>query len=199
MAAAADRLEGARACGAWMRPRTSAATICRRAPWRRCTRRLGRTCVPFILPPDSPNLRMLQAVGPTAQKQRYMQPYIEGRMMSAIAISEPGAGGDPAVDEDAGGEGRRPLGAQRPQDLDQPRAAPPISSSSWRAVGKDARAGRHHRLHRREGHAGIHRRARNPDDRRPPHLRDRVRGLPHARGSGAGRNRQGLSRRCSCG
>jgi alkylation response protein AidB-like acyl-CoA dehydrogenase len=58
---------------------------------------LGRTCVPFILPPDSPNLRMLQAVGTPAQKQRYMQPYIEGRMVSAIAISEPGAGGDPAA------------------------------------------------------------------------------------------------------
>ena len=40
---------------------------------------MGRTCVPFILPPDSPNLRMLQAVGTPAQKQRYMQPYIEGR------------------------------------------------------------------------------------------------------------------------
>ena len=57
---------------------------------------LGRTCVPFILPPDSPNLRMLQAVGTEAQKRKYMQPYIEGRMSSAIAISEPGAGGDPA-------------------------------------------------------------------------------------------------------
>jgi acyl-CoA dehydrogenase len=57
---------------------------------------LGRTCVPFVLPPDSPNLRMLQAVGTEAQKQKYMQPYIEGRMSSAIAISEPGAGGDPA-------------------------------------------------------------------------------------------------------
>jgi acyl-CoA dehydrogenase len=57
---------------------------------------LGRTCVPFVLPPDSPNLRMLQAVGTEAQKRQYMQPYIEGRMSSAIAISEPGAGGDPA-------------------------------------------------------------------------------------------------------
>ena len=57
---------------------------------------LGRTCVPFVLPPDSPNLRMLQAVGTEAQKRKYMQPYIEGRMVSAIAISEPGAGGDPA-------------------------------------------------------------------------------------------------------
>jgi alkylation response protein AidB-like acyl-CoA dehydrogenase len=57
---------------------------------------VGRSCVPFILPPDSPNLRMLQAVGTEAQKKSYMQPYIEGRMVSAIAISEPGAGGDPA-------------------------------------------------------------------------------------------------------
>ena len=51
----------------------------------------------FMLPPDSPNLRMLQAVGTEAQKRKYMQPYIEGRMVSAIAISEPGAGGDPAA------------------------------------------------------------------------------------------------------
>ncbi|MGY2907263.1 acyl-CoA dehydrogenase family protein [Bradyrhizobium sp. URHC0002] len=58
---------------------------------------LGRTCVPFVLPPDSPNLRMLQAVGTDAQKRKYMQPYIEGRMTSEIAISEPGAGGDPAA------------------------------------------------------------------------------------------------------
>lgn len=57
---------------------------------------LGRTCVPFVLPPDSPNLRMLQAVGTAEQKAKYLQPYIEGRMSSAIAISEPGAGGDPA-------------------------------------------------------------------------------------------------------
>src|SRR6267142_2665695 len=48
---------------------------------------LGRTCLPFVLPPDSPNLRMLQAVGTEAQKKKYLQPYIEGRMVSAIAIS----------------------------------------------------------------------------------------------------------------
>src|SRR4029450_11045292 len=56
---------------------------------------LGRTCVPFVLPPDSPNLRMLQAVGTAAQKTKYLQPYIEGRMSSAIALSEPGRGGAP--------------------------------------------------------------------------------------------------------
>jgi acyl-CoA dehydrogenase len=57
---------------------------------------LGRTSVPFSFPPDSPNLRMLKAAGSEAQKAMYLQPYIDGKMTSAIAISEPGAGGDPA-------------------------------------------------------------------------------------------------------
>ena len=57
---------------------------------------MARSCINFTLPPDSPNLRMLAAVGTESQKQRYLKPYIEGRMVSAIAISEPGAGGDPA-------------------------------------------------------------------------------------------------------
>ena len=58
---------------------------------------MAKTPIPFQLPPDSPNLRMLQAIGTPEQKARYLQPYIEGRMTSAIAISEPGAGGDPSA------------------------------------------------------------------------------------------------------
>ena len=57
---------------------------------------LGRTCVPFTFPPDSPNLHMLLAVADDDQKKKYLQPYAEGRAHSAIAISEPGAGADPA-------------------------------------------------------------------------------------------------------
>jgi acyl-CoA dehydrogenase len=57
---------------------------------------LGRTCVPFTFPPDSPNLHMLMAVASPEQKIRYMNPYAAGEAHSAIAISEPGAGGDPA-------------------------------------------------------------------------------------------------------
>jgi alkylation response protein AidB-like acyl-CoA dehydrogenase len=57
---------------------------------------LAKTPVPFQFPPDSPNLRMMRAVGTEEQKARYLQPYIDGTMTSAIAISEPGAGGDPA-------------------------------------------------------------------------------------------------------
>ena len=56
---------------------------------------LNTTVIPFMFPPDSPNLRMLQAVGSETQKEKYLKPYIAGEMHSAIAISEPGAGSDP--------------------------------------------------------------------------------------------------------
>jgi acyl-CoA dehydrogenase len=58
--------------------------------------RLKSTVTPFIFPPDSPNLHMLMAVASPEQKVKYMQPYAQGEMKSCIAISEPGAGGDPA-------------------------------------------------------------------------------------------------------
>jgi acyl-CoA dehydrogenase len=57
---------------------------------------LGRTITSFTLPPDTPNLKMLAAVGSDEQKQRYLKPYIDGELVSCIAISEPGAGADPA-------------------------------------------------------------------------------------------------------
>ncbi|WP_160120778.1 acyl-CoA dehydrogenase family protein [Rhodovarius lipocyclicus] len=57
---------------------------------------VSRTIVPFEFPPDSPNLHMLMAAANEDQRERYLKPYAEGRMKSAIAISEPGAGGDPA-------------------------------------------------------------------------------------------------------
>ena len=56
----------------------------------------GRTCTPFTFPPDSPNLHMLIAVANEEQKKKYLDPYARGEMHSAMAISEPGAGGDPA-------------------------------------------------------------------------------------------------------
>jgi acyl-CoA dehydrogenase len=55
---------------------------------------MGRTIVPYYLPPDSPNLRMLLLTATPEQKARYLEPYTRGEMVSAIAISEPGAGGD---------------------------------------------------------------------------------------------------------
>jgi (R)-benzylsuccinyl-CoA dehydrogenase len=51
---------------------------------------------PFILPPDSPNLWMLRETCKGDQIQKYLLPYASGDKKSAIAISEPGAGSDPA-------------------------------------------------------------------------------------------------------
>ena len=57
---------------------------------------LGRTATPFIFPPDSPNLHMMMQVASPWQRERYLEPYARGEAISCIAISEPGAGGDPA-------------------------------------------------------------------------------------------------------
>ena len=58
---------------------------------------LGRTVTPYTLPPDSPNLRMLQATVTERQREAYLAPYVRGETVSAIGISEPGAGADPAA------------------------------------------------------------------------------------------------------
>jgi acyl-CoA dehydrogenase len=57
---------------------------------------LRRTAVPFTFPPDSPNLHMLLATVNAQQRAKYLEPYARGETVSAIAISEPGAGADPA-------------------------------------------------------------------------------------------------------
>jgi acyl-CoA dehydrogenase len=57
---------------------------------------IGRTVTPYVLAPDSPNLRMLAACVNDDQRKRYLEPYVRGATISAIGISEPGAGADPA-------------------------------------------------------------------------------------------------------
>ncbi|MCW5752023.1 MAG: acyl-CoA dehydrogenase family protein [Alphaproteobacteria bacterium] len=58
---------------------------------------IGRTIVHYAIPPDSPNLHMLAAVANEEQRRRYLEPHARGETISAIAISEPGAGSDPAA------------------------------------------------------------------------------------------------------
>lgn len=57
---------------------------------------LGSSIARYDLPPDSPNLRMLMVAATPEQKKIYLEPYVRAETMSAIAISEPGAGADPA-------------------------------------------------------------------------------------------------------
>ncbi|WP_218508725.1 acyl-CoA dehydrogenase family protein [Variovorax sp. dw_308] len=68
----------------------------------------GKTITPYELPPDSPNLRMLMLSANDDQRERYLAPYARGETVSAMAISEPGAGADPAgmktrAERDGGG------------------------------------------------------------------------------------------------
>jgi len=56
---------------------------------------LGSTVATYTLPPDSPNLRMLMETVTERQKEAYLAPYARGETVSAIGISEPGAGADP--------------------------------------------------------------------------------------------------------
>jgi alkylation response protein AidB-like acyl-CoA dehydrogenase len=58
---------------------------------------LAKTVTPYSFPPDSPNLRMLMVAANEQQRQAYLGPYARGETISAIGISEPGAGADPAA------------------------------------------------------------------------------------------------------
>ena len=57
---------------------------------------LGKTVAPYVFPPDSPNLRMLMVTVNAEQREQYLGPYARGETTSAMGISEPGAGSDPA-------------------------------------------------------------------------------------------------------
>lgn len=57
---------------------------------------LWKTITPYKTLPDAPNLAMLLMAASPEQRKRYGEPLARGEMKSFIAISEPGAGGDPS-------------------------------------------------------------------------------------------------------
>ena len=141
---------------------------------------LGYTAVPFTFPPDSPNLHMMLATVTPEQRKKYLEPYAAGETTSAIAISEPGAGGDPAgmktkavKDGDHWVINGRKIWISR------------IAKADFTIVmavtdSEPRRTRRHHRLPGRQGHQGPGGGARHSHAGRPAHLRGRVRGLPRA-------------------
>ena len=48
----------------------------------------------FMLPPDAPNLYYLHACCKGEQREKYFQPYVDNKLDSAMAVTEPGAGSD---------------------------------------------------------------------------------------------------------
>lgn len=57
---------------------------------------LKHSIVPFVLPPESPNLFMLKELCKGDQVDRYLLPYARGEKKSCLALTEPGAGADAA-------------------------------------------------------------------------------------------------------
>lgn len=58
---------------------------------------LKHSIVPFVLPPESPNLFMLKELCKGDQVDRYLLPYSRGEKKSCLALTEPGAGADAAA------------------------------------------------------------------------------------------------------
>jgi (R)-benzylsuccinyl-CoA dehydrogenase len=58
---------------------------------------IKNSIVPFVLPPESPNLYLLKELCKGDQADRYLLPYARGEKKSCIALSEPGAGSDAAA------------------------------------------------------------------------------------------------------
>lgn len=58
------------------------------------TEEVNRSLVPFILPPDSPNLHWMLAVCSPEQRERYLEPYARGAVSICTAVTEPNAGSD---------------------------------------------------------------------------------------------------------
>jgi (R)-benzylsuccinyl-CoA dehydrogenase len=55
---------------------------------------IKNTILPFVLPPESPNLFFLHELCKGTQVDRYLLPYARGEKKSCLALSEPGAGSD---------------------------------------------------------------------------------------------------------
>lgn len=55
---------------------------------------LNRTIVPFVFPPETPNLHLLTACCTPEQRERYLVPYARGDVHSSLCLTEPGAGSD---------------------------------------------------------------------------------------------------------
>src|SRR5690606_17618394 len=58
---------------------------------------LKNSIVPFVLPPESPNLFLLKELCKGDQIDRYLLPYSRGDKKSCLALSEPSAGSDAAA------------------------------------------------------------------------------------------------------
>ena len=92
--------------------------------------------------------------GSDAQKRRYLPKLISGEHVGALAMSEAGSGSDVVSMRLTRRAARRRLRAQRHEDVDHQR--PRCRHAGRLRQDRSARGpARHHRVHRRKGHAGL--------------------------------------------
>ena len=133
--------------------------------------------------------------GNEEQKRRYLPKLISGEHLGALAMSEPGSGSDVVSMRTRAEKKRRPLRAQRHQDVDHQRPHR-RHAGGLRQDRPGGRPARHHRLPDREGLQGLldPPEARQARHARLRHLRAGVRGLRGAGGERARPGRQGRER-----
>ena len=85
--------------------------------------------------------------GNDAQKRKYLPKLISGEHVGALAMSEPGAGSDVVSMRTTRRQARRPLRAQRLEDVDHQRPGRRHAGGLRQDRPHRGRA-RHHRLHR---------------------------------------------------
>ena len=97
---------------------------------------LGRSAwAPIIFgcqAPDTGNAEIIAHYGTPEQKERYLQPLLDGEIFSCYSMTEPHAGADPTHVHDPGRARRRRVGHQRLEVLLLQRPHARRSSSSWR-------------------------------------------------------------------
>ena len=98
---------------------------------------LGRSeCAPIVFgcqAPDSGNSEILAHFGTPEQKEQYLEPLLDNRIVSCFSMTEPQGGADPKVFTTTGGPGRRRVGHQRREVVLVVRLDGRRSSSSWRS------------------------------------------------------------------
>ena len=158
---------------------------------------LGYTCVPFTFPPDSPEPAHDAGDGHARAAQEVPRTLCRRRDHLGDRHLRAGRGRRSRRHEDPRGEARRPLGDQRPQDLDQPHRQGRLHHRHGGDRSGEGLARRHHRLPGRQGHAGPGGGARHPDAGRrsaPTRSCSRTAGCTRARCWAASAR---ASRRCS--
>ena len=123
-------------------PRSTAAGAAAWSSCRSCCEELGAAGCPLLMMVVSPAIcgTVIARFGTDEQKQRWLPGLADGSTTMAFAITEPDAGSNSPRDHHRGPPGRRRLGAQRPEGVDQRRRPGRRAARRRQARGRRRRA-----------------------------------------------------------